>query len=295
MTPAVDHPSTLRELIAAPEILAVPGIYDSFSALRAQMAGFHAVFVSGSALATMHLGQPDIGLLTLTETADIVGRISERLDIPLLVDADQGFGNALSVARAVYLLERSGAEGIQIEDQLETKPASAPLSRPLVDPDVMVGKIKAALDSRRNAATVICARSDAVTTEGFDRALERAHLYADAGADMVFVESLTSSAEMVRLAGEIGSRVPLLHNLLRVEDEVRDAATAESIGYSVALFPGTAVSAVRQALDKAFLSLLAAPRIPHAYGQTMQSQPSHKSLTNHLPVNSGRSKPIREI
>ena len=256
------QPSSLRDLIAAPEILVVPGVFDAFSAVSAQMAGFRAVFVSGSALASMHLAQPDIGLLTLTETADIVGRIAERLNIPLLVDADQGFGNALSVARAVHLLERSGAAGIQIEDQLETKPAWAPLSRPLVDPDVMVGKIKAALDSRRNAATVISARSDAVSTEGFDRALERAHLYADAGADMVFVESLTSHAEMARLVGELGSKVPLLHNLLRIEDEVRDAATAESIGYSVALFPATAVSAVREALVKAFLSLRVAPRIP---------------------------------
>jgi 2-methylisocitrate lyase-like PEP mutase family enzyme len=258
---AVDQQARLRDLIAAPEILIVPGVYDAFSAFRAQEAGFQAVFVSGSALSAMHLARPDIGLLTLTETADIVGRIAERLAIPLFVDADQGSGNALTVARAIHLLERAGASGIQIEDQMETKPAAAPLSRPLVDPDVMVGKIKAALDSRRNEATVISARSDAVTTEGFDRALERAHLYADAGADMVFVESLTTRAEMARLVAELGPRAALLHNFLRAKDEVHDALTAERIGYSVALFPGAAVAAVGQALDTVFSDLIAAPKI----------------------------------
>ncbi len=258
---AVDHQTTLRDLIAAQEILIVPGVYDAFSAFRAQKAGFQAVFVSGSALAAMHLARPDIGLLTLTETADIVGRIAERLAIPLFVDADQGFGNALSVARAIHLLERAGASGIQIEDQLETKPSAAPLSRPLVDPEVMVGKIKAALDSRRNEATVISARSDAVTSEGIDRALERAHLYADAGADMIFIESLNTRAQMARLVTELSSKVPLLHNFLRPADEVQDAAAAEQIGYGMALFPGAAVAAVGQALDNAFSLLKTAPQI----------------------------------
>lgn len=257
----MDHAPKLRGLIAAPEILVVPGVYDAFSAFRAQQAGFQAVFVSGSALATMHLARPDVGLLTLTETVDIVGRIAERIDVPLFVDADQGFGNALLVARAVHVLERAGAAGIQIEDQMETKPASAPLSRPLVDPGVMVDKIKAALDARRDHATMISARSDAMTAESFDRALERAHLYADAGADMIFVESLNTRAQMVRLVAELGHKVPLLHNFLRSADEVRLAVTAAQIGYGMALFPGAVVAAVGQALDDAFSSLKAAPQI----------------------------------
>jgi len=251
----------LRTLVAAPEILVTPGVYDAFSAFRAQQAGFQAVFVSGSTLAAMHLARPDIGLLTLTETTEIVGRIAERLDIPLFVDADQGFGNAMLVARSVMLLERAGAAGIQIEDQQEVKPASAPLSRPLVAPDVMVGKIKAALDSRRNDATMISARSDAMTTESFDQALERAHLYAEAGADMVFVESLKTRVQMERLASELGSKVPLLHNLLRTDDEVNDAAEVQKIGYGVALFPGAAFAAVGKALDEAFAGLKTAPII----------------------------------
>lgn len=251
----------LRALVAAPDILVTPGVYDAFSAFRAQEAGFKAVFVSGSSLAAMHLARPDIGLLTMTETAEIVGRIAERLDIPLFVDADQGFGNAMAVARSVMLLERAGAAGIQIEDQQEVKPSSAPLSRPLVAPEVMVGKIKAALDSRRDEATMISARSDAMTTETFEQALERAHLYAEAGADMVFVESLKTKAEMERLVAELGGKVPLLHNLLRADDEVRDAITVQKIGYGVALFPGAAVSAVGESLDKAFRGLKTSPEV----------------------------------
>ncbi len=251
----------LRTLVAAPEILVTPGVYDAFSAFRAQEAGFQAVFVSGSALAAMHLARPDIGLLTLTETVEIVGRISERIDIPLFVDADQGFGNAMSVGRSVMLLERAGAAGIQIEDQQEVKPASDALSRPLVAADVMVGKIKAALDSRRDDATMISARSDAMSSEGFEQALERAHLYADAGADMVFVESLKTRGHMEQVAAGLGPKVPLLHNLLRADDEVRDAATVQQIGYSVALFPGAAVSAAGQALDNAFAGLIARPEV----------------------------------
>lgn len=251
----------LRALVTAPDILITPGVYDAFSAFRAQEAGFQAVFVSGSALAAMHLARPDIGLLSLTETAEIIGRIAERLDIPLFVDADQGFGNAMSVARSVILLERAGAAGIQIEDQLEVKPATAPLSRPLVAPDVMVGKIKAALDSRRDGATMISARSDAMTSESFEQALERAHLYVDAGADMVFVESLKTRAQMERLVFELGGKVPLLHNLLRADDEVIDAATAQQIGYGVALFPGAAVSPVGHALDSSFATLRSAPKL----------------------------------
>lgn len=254
----------LRDLIAAPQIVIVPGVYDTFSAFRAQQAGFRAVFVSGSALATMHLARPDVGLLSLTETAEIVGRIADRVDAHLFVDADQGFGNALAVSRAVRLLERAGASAIQIEDQQEIKPAEAPLSRPLVEPAVMVDKIKAALDSRRNASTVISARSDAMFTEGFDRALERAHLYADAGADLIFVESLSKIADMEKLVAAIGPKAPLLHNLLRVTDEVRDAATVERMGYGVALFPGAVTTAVGEALDAALSTLHTSPRLADA-------------------------------
>ena len=251
----------LRALIAAPEILVTPGIYDAFSAFRAQEAGFKAAFVSGSALAAMHLARPDISLITLSEIAEATARIADRIAIPLIVDADQGFGNAYMAARTMRMLERSGASGIQIEDQLDTKPSSDPLGRPLIPACAMVDKIKAMLDARRDEAVVISARSDAVSTEGVDAALDRAAAYAAAGADMIFVENLKTRKDMERLVATIGTSKPLLHNLLRADDEVQDALVLEAMGYSVALFPGVAAQAVGAALDDAFASLAANPKI----------------------------------
>lgn len=253
--------TTLRALIAAPPILVTPGVYDAFSAYRAQEAGFKAVFVSGSALAAMHLGRPDIGLLTLGEIAEVTGRIADRVSIPLFVDADQGFGNAYMTARTMQVLERSGASGVQIEDQLDTKPCNDPLGRPLVPVPVMLDKIRAMLDARTDEAVVVSARTDAVTTEGVDAALDRAAAYAEAGADMIFVENLKARRDMERLVALIGPKKPLLHNLLRAGEDVQDAATLEAIGYSVALFPGVAVQAAGAALDTAFSRLMADPRI----------------------------------
>lgn len=251
----------LRALIAAPEILVVPGIYDAFSAFRAQEAGFKALFVSGSALATMHLARPDIGLLTLSEIAEATARIADRIAIPLFVDADQGFGNAYMVARTMRMLERSGASGIQIEDQLDTKPSGDPLGRPLIPTTDMVDKIKAMLDARRDEAVVVSARSDAVSTEGVGAALDRAAAYADAGADIIFVENIKTRADMERLVAVIGTRKPLLHNLLRTGEEAQDAQALQAMGYNVVLFPAVAVKAVGAAIDSAFASLAANPKI----------------------------------
>jgi 2-methylisocitrate lyase-like PEP mutase family enzyme len=250
----------LRRRLAEPRILVAPGVYDALSACQAENAGFEAAFVSGSALAAAHLGRPDVGLLTLSETAGVVGRIAERVGIPLLVDADQGFGNALGVARSVRVLEQAGAAAIQIEDQLEVKPASDPLSRPLVPLAAMLDKLAAALDARRTGA-LISARTDAMSSLGFDAALERAHAFAEAGADIVFIESLTRRDHMERLAGVLGQKVPLLHNLLRADDEVTDAATAQAIGFRIALFPAVAIRAAGAALTQALAQLAASPRV----------------------------------
>lgn len=251
----------LRALIAAPEILVMPGVYDAFSALRAEAAGFKAVFLSGSALAAMHLGRPDIGLLTLPEIAEIGGRVTDRVDIPVFFDADQGFGNTYMAARTMQMLERAGAAGIQMEDQLDTKPSGDPLSRPLVSTAEMVDKIKAVLDGRCDEALVVSARTDAVSTEGVDAALDRAAAYAEAGADQIFVENLKTRADMKRLVALLGGKKPLLHNLLRVDEEVQDAAELQAMGYSVALFPGVTVHAAGAALDDAFSALAVDPRL----------------------------------
>jgi len=251
----------LRTRIAQREIIIAPGIYDALSAYRTEAAGFEAVFASGSSLAATHLARPDIGLLSLTETTEIVGRITERISIPLLVDVDQGFGNDYTVARTVKLFERAGVAALQMEDQLEVKAAAAPLSRPLVSTEVMVGKIKAARDALVDQDIIISARSDAMSSEGFEAAMDRAHAYAEAGADMIFVESLTKREQMEELVRQLGGDVPLLHNLLRIGDEVTDAATVEEIGYSLALFPAVALAAVGEALDHSLRALKSRPRL----------------------------------
>ncbi len=257
--------ANLRRRLAAPDILVAPGVYDALSAHLAAEAGFEAVFVSGSALAAAQLARPDLGLFTLTETAEVVGRIADRVAVPLFVDADQGFGNAAMTARAVRLLEKAGAACIQIEDQAETKPEDALLGRPLIATRRMVDKIGAAKDALAGE-TLLSARSDAMASEGFEAALGRVHAYVEAGADMVFVEGLTRRAQMERLVAELGARVPLLHNLLRAKgaprDEVTGAADLEALGYRVALFPAVGLTAASEALAAAFAGLAATPELP---------------------------------
>ena len=236
----------------APGIVVAPGVYDAMSALFAVQAGFSAVFVSGSALAYTRLARPDVNLLTVTEVADAVARIRDRVEVPILVDADSGHGNALNVQRTVRLFERAGAAAVQIEDQVNHKPVAAPTGRPLVSCEEMVGKIKAALDARLDPHTIISARTDAPYTLGADEALRRARVFAEAGADMVFVEGLTDVAAMKRLVAEVGARVPLLHNVVDgAGSPIQTAADAETLGDSVVLFPGAAVQAAATAVAAA--------------------------------------------
>jgi 2-methylisocitrate lyase-like PEP mutase family enzyme len=195
-----------------------------------------------------------------------VERIADRVAIPLFVDADQGGGNAFAVARFARMLEKSGAAGIQIEDQQEVKPAAQPLSRPLIPTEAMVGKIKAAKDAC-HGSTLISARSDAATSEGVDAAIDRALSYLEAGADMIFVESLTQRSDMERLIAAIDGRAPVLHNLLRSDDEVRDAETLQQVGYSVALFPAPVLRAASKAISASLEELRTSPRIADSDGQ----------------------------
>jgi 2-methylisocitrate lyase-like PEP mutase family enzyme len=247
----------LRQRMKAGRIVVAPGVYDAMSAWFAVQAGSQAVFVSGSAVAYSRLARPDVNLLTVSEVADVVARIRDRVGAPILVDADSGHGNALNVQRTVRLFERAGAAAVQIEDQLNHKPVSAPTSRPLISCAEMVGKIKAALDARIDSNTVISARTDAPYTVGAEEALDRARAFAEAGADMVFVEGLTDIADMRRLVVALGSRVPLLHNVVDgAGSPIQTAAEAEALGYSVVLFPGAAVQAAATGIAAAMRQVL---------------------------------------
>src|SRR5690242_17698101 len=179
---------SLQSRLARKPIVVAPGIYDAFTALVAAQAGFATLYVSGAAIAYTRLGRPDIGLVSMTEVAQTVALIRDRVGAQLIVDADTGYGNALNVARTVRELERVGANAIQIEDQDFPKRCGHLDGKALIPSDEMCGKLCAALDARRDRDTLIIARTDAIAVEGFNRAIERAAAYAETGADILFVE-----------------------------------------------------------------------------------------------------------
>jgi 2-methylisocitrate lyase-like PEP mutase family enzyme len=247
---------SLRARLTSGPPVVMPGVFDALSALIAEKAGFEGVFLSGSALAYTQLGRPDVGLVTLSEVAASLERIRDRVSIPILVDADSGFGNALNVARTVRVFEQAGANAIQIEDQINHKRPGDLQARPLVSTQEMVGKIKAALDARRNADTLISARSDAPFTESFEQALARAHAYADAGADIVFVEGLSEPAHIQKLSAAFKGVKPLLFNLIDGgKAPVQTVDELAALDFSIVLFPGAAVQSAATAMEKALAAL----------------------------------------
>lgn len=251
---------TLAERLAKPTPLLCPGVYDALSAAMAQDAGFEAAYLSGASVAYTLLGRPDIGLVSLTEVADIVARIRDRVDLPLVVDADTGWGNALNVQRTVRVLERAGAHAIQLEDQAFPKRCGHLQDKRLIPAAEMAGKIRAATDARVTA--LVIARTDAIAVEGFDAALDRAERYIEAGADVLFIEAPESRAQMQAIADRFAARLPLLANMVE-GGRTPLATTAElgTIGFRLVIFPGGTVRAMARTLQDYFASL-------HAHGTT---------------------------
>ncbi len=237
-----EHAGRLREALASEKPLIAPGCYDALTALLIEQAGFSCAYLSGASVAFTRLGRPDLGLTTLSEVADTVGNIRDRISIPLIADGDNGFGNALNVQRTVRLLEKQGASAIQLEDQTAPKRCGHLDGKSLISSTEMCGKIKAALDARQSDETVIVARTDAVAVTGLDDALERAAAYVDAGADVLFVESPGSREQLGAIGTAFGARVPLLANM--VEGGKTPLLPAEELGqmgYRVVIFPGAMV------------------------------------------------------
>jgi 2-methylisocitrate lyase-like PEP mutase family enzyme len=238
------EPDSLRARLTRKPIVVAPGVYDAFTALVAEQADFRTLYVSGAAIAYTRLGRSDIGLVSMSEVADIIGMIRDRVAAALIVDADTGYGNALNVARTVRLFERAGANAIQIEDQSFPKRCGHLDEKRLVPPAEMVGKIKAALDARQSRDTLVIARTDAVGVEGFDKAIERALAYRDAGADILFVEAPKTQAELKRIPGALNS-VPLMANMVEGgKTPVLPAAELEAMGFALVIFPGGIVRAL---------------------------------------------------
>ena len=248
--------TTIKARLARPEILLAPGVYDALSASLAEQAGFEAIYLSGASIAYTSLGRSDIGLTTFTEVNEKVVQLRDRVHIPMIVDADTGFGNALNTERTVRGFERSGANIIQLEDQSFPKRCGHLEGKSLVSTTEMVGKIKAATDARHSEHTLIMARTDAVAVEGFDAALERAEKYLEAGADILFVEAVRSDEHMHIVNKRFAGRVPLLANMVEGgKTPVKSTHELEKLGYAIAIFPGGTVRAVAHMLARYYASL----------------------------------------
>ena len=249
---------TLKSRLAKPDVVLAPGVYDALSALVAEQAGFEALYLSGASIAYTRLGRSDIGLTTFTEVADTLAHITERVRLPVIVDADTGFGNALNTQRTVRGFERAGAAMIQIEDQTFPKRCGHLDGKAVVPEREMVGKLKAALDARASSDTLILARTDAVAVEGLDAALERAEAYLACGVDALFIEALRSPEQMDAACSRFAHRVPLLANMVEGgKTPLMPASELQALGFAFVIFPGAIVRALAKAAEEFYGSLKA--------------------------------------
>ncbi len=245
----------LKAQLAAGTVLA-PGVYDALSALIAEQAGFSALYLSGASIAYSRLGRSDIGLTTYTEVEDTLARIAERVSAAVIVDADTGFGNALNTQRTVRGFERAGAAMIQLEDQTFPKRCGHLDGKSVIPAAEMCGKLRAAVDARVNASTLILARTDALASEGLEAALDRAESYLEAGADALFIEALRSPEQMRAACDRFAARVPLLANMVEGgKTPVQDAGALAAVGFRIVIFPGGTARAVAHTLQGYYGSL----------------------------------------
>lgn len=247
---------TLRQRLQSAQPLLAPGIYDAFSALIAEQAGFEALYLSGASIAYTRLGRSDVGLTTATEVAQTLALVTDRVRLPVIVDADTGFGNALNTQRTVREFERAGAAMIQLEDQTFPKRCGHLDGKGVVSVAEMQGKLRAALDARRSPETLILARTDALAVEGLEAALERAERYLECGVDALFVEALRSPEHMDAACARFAQRVPLLANMVEGgKTPVQDAAELGRRGFRIVIFPGGTARAVAHTLQGYYASL----------------------------------------
>ena len=247
---------SLRERLAGKQAVLAPGVYDALTALIAEQAGFDALYLSGGAVAYSQLGRSDVGLTTATETADVLQRIADRVSLPIIVDGDTGYGNALNTQRTIRLFERAGAAMIQLEDQTFPKRCGHLENKSLVSTAEMCGKLRAALDARQSRDTLILARTDAVAVEGLDAARERAEAYLACGVDALFIEAVHSTADMDVVCRQFASRTPLLANMVEGgKTPVRSAQELSDRGYRIVIFPGGTARFVSRQLQRYFATL----------------------------------------
>jgi len=243
--------TTLRRLINGPDLVLAPGVADAMNARIVAKEGFKALYMTGSGTAAVRLGLPDVGLLTMSEMVDNAQRIADAAEIPLIADADTGYGNPINVRRTVRAYERAGVAAIHIEDQQWPKRCGHFAGKTLVTVDEMVSKVKAATDARRDGDFIIIARTDAYSVEGYDCALERAARYIEAGADMIFVEELRTVEELGAVPRRF--KVPALYNMGGSgKTPFLSAAEIARLGFKVVIYPNfimrAAIHAAQQVL-----------------------------------------------
>jgi 2-methylisocitrate lyase-like PEP mutase family enzyme len=242
----MNNPQRLKELLARRAAVTVPGAANALFARVIEELGFEAVYVTGAGIANMLLGAPDVGLTTMTEVRDTAAAIAEAVSVPIIVDADTGYGNAVNVVRTVRALERAGAAGIQIEDQVFPKKCGHFAGKAVIAREEMMQKIKAAVDARHDQSLQIIARTDAYAVEGLERALERAQAYVAAGADATFVEAPTTLEELARIPKALD--VPQVANIVfggKTPDPGREKLA--ELGFSIVLYANAALQAALKA------------------------------------------------
>ncbi|MEP4766356.1 MAG: isocitrate lyase/phosphoenolpyruvate mutase family protein [Roseibium sp.] len=247
---------SLKTRLAQNEILLAPGVYDGLTATMATAAGFEALYLSGAAVAYTRLGRPDIGLTSVSEMTDAMALIADRTDLPVIIDADTGFGNALNAQRTMRLYERAGASALQVEDQTYPKRCGHLADKSLISAGEMAGKVKAMADARKSGETLIIARTDAIAVEGFQAAIDRAETYLEAGADVLFIEAPQSREQLTEIAQHFANRVPLLANMVEGgATPITGADDLQQQGFSIVIFPGGIVRAIARTAGDYYKSL----------------------------------------
>lgn len=244
---------TLRQLLARPGAVMAPGVADALFARLVPQHGFEAIYMTGAGTSAVRLGMPDVGLLTMTEMVDNAARIAEASGLPLIADADNGYGGVLNVRRTIRAYERAGVAAVHIEDQVLPKRCGHLMGKQLVPVEEMVAKIKAAVDARNDADFVVIARTDAIAVEGFEQALERAEIYRDAGADMIFVEA-PNAEQLPKIAPRI--QAPLLYNVAASgKTPFLPKEEIERLGFKLIIYPNWVVLAAIRAAGRVLATL----------------------------------------
>ncbi|RYF26191.1 MAG: isocitrate lyase/PEP mutase family protein [Comamonadaceae bacterium] len=275
----------LRALADARRGVVVPGAFNALSARVVADLGFEAIYVTGAGVTNMWFGLPDQAFMGLTDIADHTARIRDAVELPLIVDADTGFGNALNTYHAVRTLERAGADCIQLEDQVSPKRCGHFNGKAVIETSEMLGKIRAAADARRDPDLLIMARTDAAAVHGFEAAVERAHRFAEAGADILFVEAVTSADHIRALPGLL-PRPQLMNLVIGGKTPITDASELGGLGYGFVLYANAALQGAVAGMQRALTQLRDTQRVdedpavvaPFAERQRLVGKPAWDAL-----------------